>query len=494
MPTTQRDTYDVIVIGGGPAGENAADYATRGSDRTAALVEAELVGGECSYWACMPSKALLRSVQVFAEAEHLPGIETRVSTRGIDVKAVLARRDAFTHHLDDSSQVAWAEAAGIDVLRGHGRLSGPRTVTVSDGDGPARTITARQAVVLATGTTATVPDIPGLRQAMPWTSRDVTNMHQVPRRVAVLGGGVVACESATWLLGLGVEELTLIEPGDRLLGRAEPFAGELVRDALDASGATVMLGTSLTQVSRKGIKDNGVGHISGGPLTLHTGRRRSIVVDELVVATGRAPATRDLGLESVGIADAVAAARGYVRVNDQLQVEGVSGKWLYAVGDVNGRALLTHMGKYQARIAGAVIGARAGGSGRAAGKDYRDRASERVVPSVTFTSPEVASVGLTEKAAREADIDVETVEYDLSGVAGASLLADGYVGRAKLVIDRAKDTLVGATFVGAGMSELVHSATVAIIGGVTLADLWHAVPSYPTASEVWLRLLETRRG
>ena len=494
MLTTAQDTWDVIVIGGGPAGENVADYAIRGSDRTAVIVEAELVGGECSYWACMPSKALLRSVQVFDEGEHLPGVESRLSTRGIDVKAVLARRDEFTHHLDDSSQVQWAKGAGIDVLRGHARISGPRTVRVSDGDGPARTITARHAVVVATGTTATVPDIPGLRQALPWTSRDVTNMHQVPRRVAVIGGGVVACESATWLLGLGVEELTLFEAGDRLLGRAEPFAGELVRDALVASGAKVRFGTSVTQVSRKDTNDNGVGHINGGPVTLHTGRRRPLVVDEVVVATGRTPATQDLGLESVGIADSVAAARGYLRVNDQLQVEGVSGKWLYAVGDVNGRALLTHMGKYQGRIAGAVIGARAGEGERATGKDLRDRASERVVPSVTFTSPEVASVGLTERAARDAGIDVETVEYDLANVAGASLLQDGYVGRAKLVIDRPRDILVGATFVGAGVAELVHSATVAIIGGVTLADLWHAVPSYPTVSEVWLRLLETRRG
>ena len=493
MPTTTQDTWDVIVIGGGPAGENAADYAIRGSDRTAVIVEAELVGGECSYWACMPSKALLRSVQVFSEGKHLPGVESRLSARGIDVKEVLARRDEFTHHLDDSSQVQWAEGAGIDVLRGRARITGTRTVAVSSGDRPARTITARHAVVVATGTTATVPDIPGLREALPWTSRDVTNMHQVPRRVAVVGGGVVACESATWLLGLGVAELTLFEAGDGLLGRAEPFAGELVHDALVASGANVRFGTSITQVSRKAAKDNGVGHISGGPVTLRTGPRSTVVVDEVVVATGRTPATQDLGLESLGIADAVAAARGYLRVNDQLQVEGVRGKWLYAVGDVNGRALLTHMGKYQGRIAGAVIGARAAG-GRATGKDFRDRASERVVPSVTFTSPEVASVGLTERAARDAGINVETVEYDLANVAGASLLMDGYVGRAKLVIDRARDTLVGATFVGAGMAELIHSATVAIIGGVTLADLWHAVPSYPTASEVWLRLLETRRG
>ncbi|MEP6649247.1 MAG: NAD(P)/FAD-dependent oxidoreductase, partial [Lapillicoccus sp.] len=404
------------------------------------------------------------------------------------------RRDDFTSHLDDAGQVKWAKGAGIDVLRGHGRLTGTKTVQVADADGPARDITARHAVIIATGTTATFPEIPGLRQAMPWTSRDVTNMHQVPRRVAILGGGVVACEAATWLLGLGVEELTLIDYGDRILPRAEPFASELVHKSLLASGATVLTDTSVMEVTRKSPRDNGIGHISGSAVTLHIGRRRSVVVDELVVAAGRTPATQDLGLEAAGIADAVAQAHGYIRTNDQLQAEGVSGRWLYAVGDVNGRALLTHMGKYQGRIAGAVIAARAGARERAAGKEFRDRASERVVPSVTFTSPEVASVGLTEHAAREAGIDVEAVEYDTSNVSGAALLMDDYVGRAKLVIDRARDVLVGATFVGAGTAELVHSATVAIIGGVTLSDLWHAVPSYPTVSEVWLRLLEARRG
>lgn len=493
MATPGQDTWDVVVVGGGPAGENAADYAIRGSDRTAVIVEAELVGGECSYWACMPSKALLRSVEVADVARTLPGLAGRVSARGIDVKAVLGRRDSFTSHLDDAGQVRWANGIGIDVVRGTGRLRGPRTVEVTDGDGPPRTIHAREAVVLATGTTATVPDIPGLAEALPWTSRDVTNLHQVPRRVAVLGGGVVACEAATWLLGLGVEELTILEPGERLLGRAEPFAGELVRAGLKARGARVITGRSVDKVTRVAPKDRGVGHLNGGTVTLHMGRRRTIEVDELVVATGRTPTSADLGFETLGIADAVAGNRGYVPVNDRLQVEGVPGQWLYAVGDLNGRALLTHMGKYQARIAGGVIAARARGE-RTAGKEFRDLASERVVPSVTFTSPEVCSVGLTEAAARTAGIDVETVEYDLASVAGSALLRDDYSGRAKLVIDRAKDTLVGATFVGDGTAELLHSATVAIIGNVTLADLWHAVPSYPTVSEVWLRLLETRRA
>lgn len=487
-----QDTWDVIVIGGGPAGENAADYAIRGSDRTAVIVESELVGGECSYWACMPSKALLRPIEVLESARHLPGLVGRTSARGIDVRGLLGRRDSFTSHLDDSGQVKWANDAGIDVVRGVGRLRGPRTVEVAAGDDPPRMLHARQAVVLATGTSATVPDLPGLAEALPWTSRDVTNLHQVPRRVAIIGGGVVACEAATWLLGMGVEELTVIDPGERLLGRAEPFAGELVRQSLKDRGARIILGSAVTAVDRKGPLDKGVGHISGGPVTVHLGRRRRFVVDEVVVAAGRTPNSAELGFETLGIADRVAGNRGYVEVNDRLQVEGVPGQWLYAVGDLNGRALLTHMGKYQARIAGAVIGARAAGE-RATGREYRDLASERAVPSVTFTSPEVSSVGLTEAAARDAGIDVETVEYDLSWVAGAALLEDGYTGRAKLVIDRAKDTLVGATFVGNGTAELIHSATVAIIGNVTLADLWHAVPSYPTVSEIWLRLLETRR-
>jgi len=487
----EQDTWDVVVIGGGPAGENAADYAIRGTSRTAVIIESELVGGECSYWACMPSKALLRSVEVARVATGLPGLSGRVSARGLDVEAVLARRDSFTSHLDDAGQVKWAKGAGIDVLRGRARLRGTRTVEV-EGGGATRTIHAREAVVVATGTTAAVPPVPGLAEALPWTSRDVTNLHEVPRRVAVIGGGVVACEAATWLLGLGAEELTIVEPAERLLGRAEPFAGELVQAGLRARGAKVLTGRSVTAVTRREPTDRGVGHIAGGSVTLELGRRR-LVVDEVVVATGRVPATADLGFESLGIADAVAANRGYVPVNDHLEVDGVPGHWLYAVGDANGRALLTHMGKYQGRIAGAVIAARARGI-RIAGKEYRDLASGRVVPSVTFTAPEVASVGLTEAAATAAGIDVETVDYDMASVAGSALLRDDYVGRAKLVIDRSRDVLVGATFVGDGSAELLHSATVAIIGSVTLVDLWHAVPSYPTVSEVWLRLLETRRA
>ena len=250
----------------------------------------------------------------------------------------------------------------------------------------------------------------------------------------------------------------------------------------------VRVGTPLESVSRAGVEDTGVGRIHGGPATVRAGGS-SFEVDEIVVAAGRTPASRELGLERVGLD--VSGSHGFLETDDHMAVSGAGG-WLYAVGDVNGRALLTHMGKYQARIAGDVIAARAEGR-PLDGRRYRDLADQAAIPAVVFTDPQIASVGLTEASAREQGIDAETLEHDLASVRGAALLRDDYVGRAKLVVDRATDTLVGATFVGSEIAELLHSATTAIVGKVPLETLWHAVPSFPTVSEVWLRLLESRR-
>jgi dihydrolipoamide dehydrogenase len=488
--SSERDIYDVIVIGGGPPGEIVAQYAIQGSDRTAAIVEHELLGGECSYWACMPSKALLRPIEVLEAARHMPGVQSIVGDHSLDKDAVLRRRDSFTSDHDDASQVKWAHDTGIDVVRGHGRLAGEKAVEVIGPDGWVRTLVARHAVVVATGTTATVPDIPGLRDALPWTSRDATNIHDIPRRMAVIGGGVVACESACWLDGLGVEDLTIIGSAPLLLAKNEPFAGEFVANAFRDNGVHVELDSRVDRVSRKDPQQTGEGRVHGGEVTVSFGDR-TITVDEVVVATGRTPSSKDIGLDTVGID--VSGTHGYLTTDDQLAVKGVPGEWLYAVGDITGRALLTHMGKYQGRICGAVIAARAEGR-PADGSRFTDVADAGKVPQVTFTDPQVASVGLNEKAATDAGKDVETVEYDMAGFAGTSLLRDGYVGRAKLVIDKTNDTLLGATFVGADVAELVHAATVAVVGGVTLEQLWHVVPSYPTVSEIWLKLLEARHS
>lgn len=482
-----RAEWDVIVVGGGAAGENAAQYATQFSGLRAVIVEADLLGGECSYWACMPSKALLRPVEVLSTGRNLPGVKALLGNRPLDAQTVLARRDEAINHLDDSSQVDWALGAGIDVVRGYGRLSGVREVTVTGPDGAQRVLTARHAVVLDTGSSPAIPPVPGLEEARPWTSRDVTNMHEIPQRMVVVGGGVVACESVTWLHALGVEEITVIEGAAGLLAKNEPFAGQIIEEQFRAAGITVRTGAKVIAARRDEVNDAPVGHRHGGEVSVSLDSGEQISADEILVAAGRRPHSDDLGLEAVGL-----KSGGYLAVDDHLNVEGVGGDWLYAIGDLCGRALLTHMGKYQARIAGEVIAARAAGRPLDSGPYGRhtDVADHDQVPQVTFTDPEIGSVGLTEQQARKKGLDVEAVEYDLAALAGTYLLRENYVGRAKLVIDRQRDVVIGATFVGAGITELTHSATMAVVAQIPVPVLRHVVPSYPTASEVWLRLLE----
>ncbi|MEV4532757.1 NAD(P)/FAD-dependent oxidoreductase [Asanoa sp. NPDC049518] len=483
-----RSEWDVVVVGGAPPGETISLYSSQ-AGLSVALVEQDKIGGECLYWACMPSKALLLPVQARNLAIDTPGMRQLVNGRRVDAAAVLARRDEITYNHDDKKSVDLMLHNDVDVIRGRARLAGPRTVEVSD-DGRTREITARQAVVLTPGTDAAVPPIPGLAEARPWRSRDVTNLHEVPRRVVVIGGGVVACEAATWLRGLGVEELTLVFPGERLLGMKEPFVGGLVRDAFEADGIGVRADTPVREVSRERVDDRGIGRRHGGEVTVTVGDGDRIVADEVLVATGRVPNSRDIGLETVGVET---TDRGFVEVDDHLTVPGTD--WLYVLGDLTGRALLTHMGKYHARIAGEVIAARAAGRplDDRPYNAYTDHADSAGAPQVIFCDPEVASVGLTEAEALGREIPVEVVERDFAGIDGARLAREHYVGRAKLVVDNARDTLVGATFVGPGVSELLHAATVAVTGKVPVPALRHAVASFPTISEIWLYLLEQLR-
>ncbi|MFC9674965.1 MULTISPECIES: dihydrolipoyl dehydrogenase family protein [unclassified Streptomyces] len=473
---TDENTYDVVVLGAGPVGENVADRA-RAAGLSAAVVESELVGGECSYWACMPSKALLRPVIAQADARRLPGL--RESVQGpLDAPAVLARRDEYTSHWKDDGQVSWLESIGADLYRGKGRLTGARRVTVTGPDGSEQVLTARHAVAVCTGTRAALPDLPGLADVEPWTSREATSARKVPGRLVVVGGGVVAAEMATAWQALG-SQVTMLVRGSGLLSRMEPFAGELVMQALAEAGADVRTGVSVKGVTRE-----------GGTVVTTLGDGSTLESDEILFATGRAPRTEDIGLETIGLEPG-----SWLPVDDSLRVEGST--WLYAVGDVNRRALLTHQGKYQARIAGAAIAARAQGvplletdrwGAHAATADHS------AVPQVVFTDPEAGSAGLTLAEAEAAGHRVRAVDYDIASVAGAGLYGDDYRGRARMIVDLDREILLGVTFVGPGVGELVHSATVAVAGEVPIDRLWHVVPSYPTVSEVWLRLLETYRG
>ena len=463
-------TYDVIVIGAGPVGENIADRAVRGG-LTAVIVEHELVGGECSYWACMPSKALLRPAEALRAAQQVGGAAEAVTGR-LDVAAVLARRDSFTNNWTDDGQVEWLKSAGIALVRGHGAVTGVREVTVTTTDGTTTVLTARHAVAIATGSDAAVPDIDGLRAAKPWTSREATSAKKVPASLAIIGGGVVATEMATAYASLGTKVTLIARTG--LLTGMEPFAGELVAGALRELGATVLLDTATTRVTR-----------TGDGVELHTGDGTPITAEEVLVATGRTPRTGDIGLESVGLTPG-----DWISTDDTMRVPGFD--WLYAAGDVTHRALLTHQGKYQARAAGDVIAARAAGAPVSDGPwgTHVATADHSAVPQVTFTDPQVASVGLTAAAAREAGHRVRVVDYEIGQVAGASLRADGYTGTARMVVDEEREVLLGVTFAGPDVADLLQAATIAVVGEVPLARLWHAVPSYPTVSEIWLRLLE----
>jgi dihydrolipoamide dehydrogenase len=463
--------YDLIVLGGGPVGENIADRAVQGG-LTAVVVEHELVGGECSYWACMPSKALLRPAEAVRAAQQVGGAAQAV-TGTLDVAAVLARRDSFTSNWSDDGQVEWLQEAGISLVRGHGALTGVREVTVTAADGSTTVLTARHAVAIATGSDAAVPDIDGLRAAAPWTSREATSAKKVPAGLAIIGGGVVATEMATAYASFGTKVTVIARSG--LLTGMEPFAGELVAAALRDQGVTVLLGTATTAVTR-----------TPAGVRLSTGDGATVTAEEVLVATGRTPRTGDIGLETVGLTPGK-----WITTDDTMRVPGFD--WLYAAGDVTNRALLTHQGKYQARAAGDVIAARAAGApvSEAPWGTHVATADHRAVPQVTFTDPQVASVGLTAAAAREAGHQVRVVDYEIGRVAGASVRADGYTGTARMVVDEQREVLLGVTFAGPDVADLLQAATIAVVGEVPLARLWHAVPAYPTVSEIWLRLLET---
>ncbi|MGI8461880.1 MAG: dihydrolipoyl dehydrogenase family protein [Solirubrobacterales bacterium] len=442
------ETYDAVVIGAGPAGEVAVSRLVKQGLRTA-LVERELVGGECAYWACIPSKTLLRPPEARAEARRAPGLlepEQRWNE-------VVKYRNYMIRDLDDSSAVEGYEKSGVTVLKGEARITAPGVIEVEG-----RTVKSNR-IVIATGSDATIPPIEGLESVDHWTNREATTLSEIPQDVIVLGGGPVGIELGQMLRRYGAA-VTIVQASERLIDREDPAVGELIARALLEDGVDLRLGRRALSAT-----------MQDGRPALKLDSRDSIAAERLIVATGRRPCARGLGLDSIGIK---LGDRDEIPIDERCRA--ADGVW--AIGDVTGVSMFTHVGKYQARVACADV----------AGAEVR--ADYRAIPRVVFSDPEIAAVGLTSEQASEQRIDLVEGRADLMGVARTETYGKSVGGELGVLADRGRGILVGAWAVGPLASEWIHQAVLAVKTETPIEVLRDTVAQFPTFSEAYLNALE----
>jgi pyruvate/2-oxoglutarate dehydrogenase complex dihydrolipoamide dehydrogenase (E3) component len=438
------DRFDVIVLGAGPAGEAAVSTLLRGG-ASVAMVERELIGGECTNWACVPTKTLLRPPEVKGESQRAPG----VPDPRLDFGPLAEYRDYMVSNHDDTKRQESYEKRGVTVVKGEGVFDGPGRVRVNG-----RVLEAKD-VIVATGSDPVIPPLDGLEEAGYWTNREASSLHEIPESAVILGGGPVGVELAQFLSRYGCD-VTVVHKPDRLVNREDPRLCSLLGKQLREDGISVRLG-----VAGEKVRKDGANRI----LTLSSGEE--VAGEVLIVAVGRRARKDDLNLESVGVQP---GPRG-IEVDESLR----AGEGVWAIGDCTGGLMFTHNGKYQGRVAVANI------LGKQAKADYR------AIPRVVFTHPEIAAVGLTEAAAREQGLDVASAVIELpTSISRPYTYEQDPRGTLGVVVDRGRQVLVGAWALAPLASEWIHQAGLAIRAEVPLEVLQDTVAQFPSYSEGYL--------
>lgn len=445
------ESYDTIILGMGPGGEVAAGRLLAAGKKVA-IVERELIGGECAYWACIPSKVLIRPPEVRSEARKTFG----TGDSELTLTDIFDYRDSMIRNLDDSAQVEGYEGKGATIIKAAGKLAGPGRV---EADG--RTLEA-ESVIVATGSKANTLPIEGLDNVTYWTNREATTTREVPERTVIVGGGPNGIETGQWLSRLG-SSVTIVEHSDCILYREDPRVGQTIQDVLEEEGIVVRTGLSVEKARRAG---------EGTVLTLDNGEE--IETDVIALTAGRSPRVEEIGLESVG----VEPRKDGLSVDERCHVENAP-EGLWAVGDVTGVMLFTHVAQYQGRVvADNILGG--------------DRtALYRGIPRVVFSDPEVAATGLTEEQARQGGLDVAAVDVDLTKVlARPWTYEENPRGRMGLVVDRGRGVLLGAWILSPQAGEWIHYITTAVREELPVERLLDTVAQFPTFSGALIEALE----